>query len=92
MRKSVFAICEKKSADQLISAFVAHCLNSIISIPAISKISRRCLVSVAEQAGLSYLVANPEDRFSRAEARLIMVNNVWKINHALFEHKLQVHV
>ena len=49
-----------KGADQpahphsLISAFVVRCLDSIISILAISKISRLWLVSVAELAGLSF--------------------------------------
>ena len=48
-----------KGADQpahprsLISAFVVCCLNSIMSILAIDKISRLWLVFVAEQAGLS---------------------------------------
>ena len=48
-----------KGADQpahphsLISAFVVPCFDSIISILAISKISRPWLVPVAEQAGLS---------------------------------------
>ena len=37
----------------LISASVAHYLDSIIHILAKSKISRLCLISVAEQAGLS---------------------------------------
>ena len=48
----------KKSADQpahprsLVSAFVVHCLDSIISILAISNISRLWLASLAAQAGL----------------------------------------
>ena len=37
----------------LISAFVVRCLDSIIPILAISKISRLELAAVAEQAGLS---------------------------------------
>ena len=48
-----------KGADQpahpcsLISAFVADCLDSIISLVSISDISSLCLASVAAQAGLS---------------------------------------
>ena len=48
-----------KGADQpghlrsLISAFVVRCLDSIIPVPAKSKLSRLQLASVAEQAGLS---------------------------------------
>ena len=68
MRKPVFAICDQQRADQpahprsLISAFVVHCLDSIISILAISKFSRLWLAFVAGQ--------NPEDRFSRDGALL----------------------
>ena len=58
------------SLRSLISAFVVRCLGSIISILAITKISRPWLVSVAEQAGLSYLVENPRDRFSCDEAHI----------------------
>ena len=67
-----------KGADQpvhprsLISAFVVCCLDSIISLPSISGISSLYLASVAAQAGLCYLVGNPEDRFSRDEARTFM--------------------
>ena len=48
-----------KGADQsahphsLISAFLVHCLDSIIPLLVIAKIARLQLVSVAEQAGLS---------------------------------------
>ena len=62
-----------KGADQpahprsLISAFIVHCLDGIICLVAISEISSFC-----GWAGwfVSYLVANPEDRFSRDEAHL----------------------
>ena len=37
----------------LISAFVVHCLDSILPVLAISQISRLKLASVSEQAGLS---------------------------------------
>ena len=48
-----------KGADQpahpgsLISAFVIHCLESVICIVAISTFPRLLLAAVAEQAGLS---------------------------------------
>ena len=59
MRKPVLPYANNKGADQpahlrsLISAFVVHCLNSIIPLVSISKISSLCLASVATQAGLS---------------------------------------
>ena len=59
MRKSVYAICEQKGADQpalprsLISTFVARCLDSIIPLVSISEIASFYLDSVAAQAGLS---------------------------------------
>ena len=66
-----------KDADQpahprsLVSAFVVRCLNSIIPILAKSKISR--LASFCGCAGrfVSYLVANPDDKFSRDVAHLV---------------------
>ena len=75
MRKLVFAICEQQrhrsacastlSDQSLISAFVIRCLGSLISLVSIVIISCLYLAYVAEQTGLSYLGANPEDRFSR---------------------------
>ena len=59
MRKPVLPYANNKGADQpahpcsLISAFVIYCLDGIISLVSISKISSLLLVSVAEQAGLS---------------------------------------
>ena len=68
-----------KGADQpahshsLISAFVVHCFDSMITILAKSKISRLYLVSVAEQIGLSQpWWHTTEDRFSRDKAQIIM--------------------
>ena len=72
----------------LISAFVVRCLDSIIPLVSTSKISSLYLASVAAQAGLSTLVANPEDRFSRDEAHTYsckdMTNNI-KINRLLLK-------
>ena len=144
MRKPVYAICEPRS---LISAFVFRCLDNIIPLLAIAKISRRQLVSVTEQAGLSltlsqnpktaflmtwlilyqgnngiieprhektcflpyannkgadqpahplaslcslagwfesYLVENPEDRFSRGEAQLLLSSPSWPHNNGTY--------
>ena len=72
MRKPVLCLCgEQKGADQpthpnsLISTFVVRFLDSIIPLVSISEILR-----LAALAGLSTLVENPEDRFSRDEAHL----------------------
>ena len=66
-----------KGADQpahpcsLISAFVVHCLNSIISLDSIPKISRLQLASVAAQAGLCLgWSETPEDTFSHGMAHI----------------------
>ena len=68
MRKPVYSICEQHSRS-LISAFVVHCLDSIIPTLVKSKISRLWLVSGAEQTSLSHTGSQiPEDRFSRDEA------------------------
>ena len=58
MRKPM-PYANNKGADQpahprsLISAFVIHCLDSIISLVSISEVSSLYLASVAVQAGLS---------------------------------------
>ena len=76
MGKCQMPYANNKGADQpahprsLISAFVIRCLASIVPILAKSKISRLQLASVAEQAGLSYLVANPKNTFSHDMAQL----------------------
>ena len=49
----------------LISAFVIRCLDSVMPIDFIFKVSRLCLVSVAEQVSLSLTGSNPQRRFSR---------------------------
>ena len=56
MRKPVYAICEQQKRRSawmrsLISAFVVRCLDRIIPLVSISKISCLYLASVAEQAG-----------------------------------------
>ena len=63
-----------KGTDQgsLISTFVDRCLESIISLVYISEISS-LLASFCGCAGrfVSYLVANPEDKFSHDEAHIV---------------------
>ena len=66
-----------KGADQpahlrsLISAFVVRCLDSVMSLVSVTKISSLMLASVAEQAGLSLTWSvNPEDTFSHDEAQV----------------------
>ena len=60
-----------KGADQpahprnRISAFAVHCLDSVMSLVSIIKISSLMLASVAEQASLSLTwLETPEDTFS----------------------------
>ena len=69
-----------KGADQpahprsLISAFVVRCLDSIMSLVSVTKISSLMLASVAEQASLSVTWSEtPEDTFSRDELNYIHV-------------------
>ena len=66
-----------KGADQpahpcsLISAFVVHCLDSVMSLVPVTKISSLMLASVAEQASLSLTWSKtPEDMFSHDEAHM----------------------
>ena len=75
MRKPVFALCEQQKAPislrSLISVFVVRCLDSIIPLVSISKLSSLLLGSVAAQTRFeSTLVANLEDRFSRDKAHM----------------------
>ena len=67
-----------KGADQpahphsLISTFVVRCLDSMICILAISKVSRLQLASVAEHAGWNLAWWKiPEDTFSRDVAQMV---------------------
>ena len=56
----------------LISAFVVRCLDSIISLASIVKISRLKLASEADQAGLNLNWSHiPEDTFSHDEAHIL---------------------
>ena len=76
IRKPVLPNANNTGADQpanprsLISAFVIRCLDSIISLVSISKISSLSLVSEAVRFE-SYMVGNLEDRCSCDEAQII---------------------
>ena len=68
-----------KGADQpahprsLISAFVVHCLDSVMSLVSVTKISSLMLASVAAQASLSLTWSEtPEDTFSHDEAHVYL--------------------
>ena len=67
-----------KGADQpahsrsLISAFVVRCLDGVMSLVSVTKISSLLLASVAEKASLSLTWSEtPEDTFSHDEPQLI---------------------
>ena len=60
----------------LISAFVVHCLDSIISLDSIAEISRLYLASVAAQAGLCLAWSKtPEDTFCRVVAHFYLLSD-----------------
>ena len=73
----LMSYANNKGADQpaqlrsLISAFVVHCLDSIISLDSKAKISRSLLASVVAQAGLCLAGSEtPDDTFCRVMAHL----------------------
>ena len=68
MRKRV--LCHMRTTKAQIN-FVIRCLDSVMSLVSVSKISNLMLASVAEQASLSLTWSEtPEDTFSRDEAHL----------------------
>ena len=69
-----------KGADQpahpcsLICAFIISCLDTVMSLVSVTKISSLILASVAEQASLSLTWSEaPEDTLSHDEAHLIII-------------------
>ena len=61
----------------LISAFVVRCLDSVMSLVSVIKISSLVVASVDEQASLSLTLSEtPEDTFSHDEAHYL-------INHSI---------
>ena len=82
----LMSYANNKGADQpphprsLISAFVIRCLDSVMSLVSVTKISSLMLASVAEQASLSLTWSEtPEDTFSHDKAHI----TVWS-ESALF--------
>ena len=64
--------------DSLISAFVVRCLDSVMSLVSVTKISNLRLASVAEQAGLSLTWSEtPKDTFSHDEAHMHCYTSSW---------------
>ena len=73
----LMAYANNKGADQpahprsLISAFVVCCLDSVMSLVSVTKISSLMLASVAAQAGLCLAWSEtPEDTFSHGVAHM----------------------
>ena len=73
----LMSYANNKCADQpahprsLISAFVVRCLDSVMSLVSVTKISILMLAPVADQAGLSLTWSEtPEDTFSHDEAHI----------------------
>ena len=67
-----YVICEQQMRS-LISAFVVRCLDSVMSLVSVTKISSIMLASVAEQASMSLTWSEtPEDTFSHDEAQLFL--------------------
>ena len=73
----LMSYANNKGADQpahprsLISAFIVRCLDSVMSLVSVTKISSLLLASVAEHASLSLTWSEtPEDTFSHDEAQL----------------------
>ena len=80
----LMSYANNKGADQsahphsLISAFVVHCLDSVVSPVSATKISSLMLASVAEQASLSLTWSETlEDTFSHDEAQMYSAQIVW---------------
>ena len=67
------SVCASSQSDQHL--FV-RCLDSVMSLVSVNKISSLLLASVAEQASLSLTWSEtPEDTFSHDEAHMILKNN-----------------
>ena len=76
----LMSYANNKGADQpahprsLISAFVVRCLDSVMSLVSVTKVSSPLLASVAEQASLSLTWSEtPEDMFSHDEAHMFTI-------------------
>ena len=76
------SFANNKGADQpahprsLISVFVVRCLDSVMSLVSVTKISSLMLASVAEQTNLSLTWSEtPEDTFSYDEAQMLSTDS-----------------
>ena len=75
MRKRVLCYMRTTNLCSLISAFVVRCLDSVMSLVYVTKISSLMLASVAEQASLSLTWSEtPEDTFSHDEAHIFQIH------------------
>ena len=73
MRKPVYDICEqqrRRSAAQSDQHLCVCCLDSIMPLVSISKLSSLYLASVAVQFGLCPNLSQTRDRFSRDKAHI----------------------
>ena len=73
----LMSYANNKGADQpahprsLISAFVVRCLDNVMSVVSVTKISSIMLASVAEQSSLSLTCSEtPEETFSHDEVHI----------------------
>ena len=76
----LMSYANNKGADQpahprsLISAFIVRCLDSVMSLVSVTKISSPMIAFVAEQASLSLTWSQTsEDRFSHDEAQMYSI-------------------
>ena len=83
MRKCVMSYANNKGANQpahprsLISAFVVRCLDSMMSLVYVTKISSLMLASVAAEAGLCLACSEtPEDAFSHDVAHMYVLTTI----------------
>ena len=73
MRKRVLCHMRTTKARSLISAFIVRCLDSVMSLVSVTKMSSLMLASVAAQAGLCLALSEtPEDTFSHGVAQMQM--------------------
>ena len=82
----LMSYANNRGADQpahprsLISAVVVRCLDSVMSLGSVTKISSLMLASVAEQASLSLTWSEiPEDTFSHDETQLFLTK-IWGLH------------
>ena len=78
----------------LISAFVVHCLDSVMSRVSVTKISSLMLAPVAEQVSLSLTWSEtPEDTFSHDEAELHYIPRIeWQTMQKCMRLSFAYHV